>query len=813
MEVKIMSKNVFFLGLLLWSPILAHGERTVFPREFAPAEGPVAEMEMPGRAELCLNGTWQFQPQELSAGYDKKSGQPPELTAPSADRWESVPIKIPSPWNINSFAASDGKGPDFRCYPSYPAAWEDVEMGWLRRSFRVPEGWAGKRVLLRFDAVAGKAKVFINGKLAGGHFDLFLPFQMDVTDLLKPGGDNELLVGVQKASLFDHKGPYGRAPYQVGSMWGLHVAGIWQDVFLEALPAVRIDDVYIQPKVDQDELEADIVLKNETGTAVAVRLGGTVRPWKNLAGTDVLTAPEPKWTLGEETSFVLPRASVTIPAHGSTRLTLAQKVERRLKLWSPEEPNLYGLVLTLEGGDAGGKDVKYTRFGWRQFSFKGKQTLLNGKPIFFKGDAWHFMGIPELTRRYAWSWCRMLKAGKGNTLRLHAEPYPGFFLDVADEMGVMILDESAVYGSNGAVNYESPEFWQSADDEVRELVLRDRNHPSVMGWSVCNEVQAFVAGIYHSPPEIVAALKKHFGIWASTCRSEDPCRPWISADGDFDGLGELPVCMKHYEGQEWMAIQAKGSIPWGIGEQGGAYHISPEAVSKFNGERAYGSIEGRMEGLAMEACEALGWMQKNDANYRSIFNMAWYGLQPLALGLADTTRPPGLEDGIFFGPYIENKAGVQPERLGPYSTTFNPGTTGICRCTSRGRSSMGSRTVSQRPRRLLTGPCLLLLRLPRRRFIRRRLRPLAWSRHPRENLARRWPGKAWFSSTLEPALLFIDGEAPPDASARPKWMQSSAMAERSSSGALRRIASGAQCAVSCGTYPHFANCVLAGSGE
>jgi beta-galactosidase len=772
MEVKftpMRNLSLFLATALLLSPPLLHADKTVFPRDFAPSDSPVTPFEKPARDALCLNGSWQFQPQDLPAGYDEKSGHPPDLTLPSPDRWDPVPIKIPSPWNINSFAPSEGKGPDFRCYPSYPAAWDKAQMGWLRRTFRVPDSWSGKRVILHFDAVAGKAKVFVNGNLAGDHFDLFLPFEFDITDMLKPGADNEILVAVQKASLFDHKGPHGRAPYQVGSMWGLHIAGIWQDVYLEALPPVRVQDVYVQPNVAQDQLRVGFTLKNDSPTPVAVKLTGAVHPWVNLAGSNLLSAPEPKWTLLDETNLTFNGLTISLRPMGSVKIVLNQKVEGHLKLWSPDEPNLYGLILTLDDFGGAPLDVKYTRFGWRQFTFDGKTTLLNGKPIVFKGDAWHFMGIPELTRRYAWSWDRMLKDAGGNTLRLHAQPYPTFFLDVADEMGVMILDESAVYGSNGAVNFDSPDFWQSADDEVHDLVMRDRNHPSIMGWSVCNEIQAFVEGIYHSPPDITATLRKHYGIWADICRTQDPSRPWISADGDFDGLGQLPVNMKHYEGPDWMRLQAKGNIPWGIGEQGGAYYITPEQVAHFNGERAYGSIEGRMEGLAMEAYQALGWMQDSDANYRSIFNMAWYGLQPLPLGHSDTTRPPTPEEGIFFGPYVENKFGVQPERLGPYSTTFNPGydphlplykpwalfngvKDAFAHAPAPSRWSIPASTPPPPPPlRPPPVPSIGILSASNGKLAL--------------TLAREG---VTLTPTLSPALLFIDGEAPPDASARPK---------------------------------------------
>ena len=655
----------------MWSSV--HADRIVFPRDFAPTESPVADMEKPDREALCLNGTWQFQPQTLPEGYQMSAGHPPDLTPPTDDRWEKTPIRVPSPWNVNSFANSDGKGPDFQCYPSYPASWNSVTMGWLRRTFHVPGSWTGKRIILHFDAVAGRTQVWVNGKLIGGHFDLFLPFEFDITDRIKPGADNELLVGVQKGSLFAVKSPAGRNTFQGGSMWGDVVTGIWQDVYLEAVPAVRIENVFMKPEVDQDRLGADVTLKNDSDTAVTLHLRGTIHSWRNEARSDLLFAPEPKWSLDGKDALQFPDKSVSVPAHGESTVSLSQPVRGRLALWSPENPNLYGLVLSLGNIPGQNFDVMYTRFGWRQFTLAKKQAFLNGKPIVFKGDACHFIGIPEMTRRYAWAWYKVLKAANGNTVRLHAEPYPAYFLDEADEMGVCILDESAIWGSGGAPKLDSPDFWSDAARHIRDLVLRDRNHPSIMGWSIANEVYAEVQGIHHSAPPLVEAVKKNYAILRDICRTNDPTRAWISADGDHDGVGTLPVFSIHYIGQDWADQLTRGTLPWGDGENGSAYFANPEQVSKFNGQRAYESMEGRMEVLAREAFSILKFQSHYDGIYHCIFNLAWHGLQPLPLGLADPTRSPTLADGIFFQPYVENKFGVQPERIGPYCTTLNPG--------------------------------------------------------------------------------------------------------------------------------------------
>ena len=122
--------------------------------------------------------------------------------------------------------------------------------------------------------------------------------------------------------------------------------------------------------------------------------------------------------------------------------------------------------------------------------------------------------------------------------------------------------------------------------------------------------------------------------------------------------------------KKWIGI----GKPWGIGEHSMAYYGTPEQVSKYNGERAYESQEGRMEGLANECYNLIANQRKMGASYTTVFNMAWYALKPLPLGKRDISKIPTVnEDGIFFGEYREGVPGIQPERVGPYSTTFNPG--------------------------------------------------------------------------------------------------------------------------------------------
>ncbi|MCW3099120.1 MAG: glycoside hydrolase family 2 [Chthonomonadaceae bacterium] len=662
--------------LLMMTPLtIAHSqERLHFARQFAPQDGLVAPAEKPYRSEICLNGSWQFQPVRLPVGFQRGTGKAPELSPPAGDAWEKTPIRIPSPWNANSFADHDGLAGDFRCFPSYPAAWNGVQMGWLRRQFTVPNTWKGRRLILHFEAVAGAAQIIVNGKPVGEHFDIFLPFDVDITDAVKMGAANELLVGVRKASLFDSQGRFGRRTYQGGSMWGQHIVGIWQDVTLTAVPMVHITDVFVKPQLDQDRLSAEVTVRNDTDRAAKVRLGSAAFPWISETGTDVQSAPEPKWHLGKAAAFSAPAVSADIPAHSSATVTLSGKVGGRLKFWSPESPALYGLVCRLKGSEPSLSDARYMRFGWRQVTFQGSQVILNGKPIVMKGDSWHFIGIPEMTRRYAWAWYRAMKDAHLNAVRLHAEPYPPFFMDVADEQGILVLDESAMWASDGGPKLDAPAYWSDTEAHLQGLILRDRNHPSVFGWSVSNEIEPVIANVFHGPKEMQDELVRYDAIWDQICRKYDPTRLWISADGESDARGTLPTFVIHYGDVSTMRRAVASGKPWGVGEAGPAYYGTPQEIVRMSGnQRAYLSAFDRMEGVAKVSYDSLMDQRQYNAAYRSVFNLVWYALKPLNLGMTDTTRPPVLTDGVFFPPFVEGKPGVQPERLGPYCTTLNPG--------------------------------------------------------------------------------------------------------------------------------------------
>lgn len=674
--------GLFIVGGLLSETMTAQNRAVVFDRDFSPAEGLVIPQEKPYRDEVCLNGFWDLQCVAVPSSWKSGSGIAPELSAPKPDQWEKVKIKIPSAINVNDWGRGSkvGEGtqrpyaPGSVYFPSYPEHWVHTRMGWLRRNFRIPADWEQKRILLHFEAVAGDCVIQVNGKEICRNFDAHLPFEADITAYVNREGENELLVGVRDTKLFDKSHPVYQkmgATYPTGSNTD-YLLGIWQDVYMFAVPEIRITDVFVQPWVDKNELKVEVELINLSPEKASVTLNGEVREWVNQAGKDILTAPEIKWTLGS-TALTMPVTTVTLQKGEKKKVVITQHPDHRLKFWTPDTPDLYTLLLTVNGKKQV-YDCKATRFGWRQFKIVGDEFQLNGKKIQCFGDIQHPFSAYICSRRFAYAWYQMIKDFGGNAVRPHAQPWPRVYYDLADEMGLMVLDETALFGSSIRLNLEEDVTWQRSHKHLERLIMRDRNHPSVIGWSAGNEM--FAIALLNKPTKEVAA------VWddklvelTGSARQFDPTRDFLTLDGDRDMDGRLPVWSKHFSHGLKLDDLPKGlNKPLIVGESGATYYGRPHQLYPFVGEKAYLSYEGRSEALAIDVFQNVKQMAIPYLAYYSPSEVCWFGLEHMNLGYHDFSRLPNLSDGIFAGkPYEEGKPGYQYERIPPYVTTFNPG--------------------------------------------------------------------------------------------------------------------------------------------
>lgn len=574
--------GLFIVGGLLSETMTAQNRAVVFDRDFSPAEGLVIPQEKPYRDEVCLNGFWDLQCVAVPSSWKSGSGIAPELSAPKPDQWEKVKIKIPSAINVNDWGRGSkvGEGtqrpyaPGSVYFPSYPEHWVHTRMGWLRRNFRIPADWEQKRILLHFEAVAGDCVIQVNGKEICRNFDAHLPFEADITAYVNREGENELLVGVRDTKLFDKSHPVYQkmgATYPTGSNTD-YLLGIWQDVYMFAVPEIRITDVFVQPWVDKNELKVEVELINLSPEKASVTLDGEVREWVNQAGKDILTAPEIKWTLGS-TALTLPVTTVTLQKGEKKKVVITQHPDHRLKFWTPDTPDLYTLLLTVNGKKQV-YDCKATRFGWRQFKVVGDEFQLNGKKIQCFGDIQHPFSAYICSRRFAYAWYQMIKDFGGNAVRPHAQPWPRVYYELADEMGLMVLDETALFGSSIRLNLEEDVTWQRSHKHLERLIMRDRNHPSVIGWSAGNEM--FAIALLNKPTKEVAA------VWddklvelTGSARQFDPTRDFLTLDGDRDMDGRLPVWSKHFSHGLKLDDLPKGlNKPLIVGESGATKDVT-----------------------------------------------------------------------------------------------------------------------------------------------------------------------------------------------------------------------------------------------
>jgi hypothetical protein len=611
----------------------AGGPRTTQPQSRPPE----------GRVLACLNGTWDFMP----------AGSGGTATPPADGTWSDIPV--PAEWNMTAgnFATAWGAYDLFET----PAGWDSVDVAWYRRTVDVPASQRGQRIVLRFEAVNFAATVFFNGTRVTTHQGGLLPFEADVTDQVTWGGTNTLHVLVESGSTAAAASDGWHYPN--GSWWGQTCWGIWQDVWLLARPAVYVEDSYVVTSVTGKRLTVTTTLANAGTTAASVYVSHDVRD----GGRTVLSSGD---------------TQVSVPAGGTATVTFARPWASP-RLWSPDDPHLYQLSVTTRpvagttrpaagqqpGAPAG--DTYGVRFGFREVAVDGAGILLNGAPVMLRGDAWHYMGSAENSRAYATEWFALVKAAGVNYLRLHAMPYPPVFYDVADEMGLLIVAESGIYGSSGNYALNAADFWDNCATHLTARVLRDRNHPSVIAWSAENEM---LAAFGHSWAAKVAALKP-------VASALDTTRPiYFEGDGDPAGAGDLEST--HYP---WEITTSNTAIPesayalapgganagfWDrkkpmlIGEFSSMYYATPAQVSAVGGPATYAGLAGLYAAHALIVGAQIEGFRYAGATGVSPWNTVWYGMWHLPFDPAKERLPAPA-------------TGPRLRQVGRYATTLNPG--------------------------------------------------------------------------------------------------------------------------------------------
>lgn len=462
---------------------------------------------------LNLNGEWEFA----------------ESDEPMDERYlgeQAYPERIAVPFCRESSLSGLGRR-------------EFVKNVWYRRTFELPVGWNSPRVRLHVGACDWKARAWVNGEFVGEHRGGSAAFAFEVTAQLKPGANTVVIHAFDDTrSRLQALGKQSPDETSHGCLY-TPTTGIWQTVWLEGVGSSYIRDFHIEP----DPENSRILIRTEID---GPNRGLTVRAIAGAEGR----------TVGSAETMADWRNSTLV-------VDLSEK-----RLWSPEEPFFYDLRLVLARGDEVIDQVD-AYFGLRAVSIQGAAMLINGKAVFQRlvlDQGFYPDGIWTAPSDEALRGDIELSMALGfNGARLHQKVFEPRFLYWADRLGYLVWGEFPNWGISNA----RPEVNLPVVDEWVEIVRRDRNHASIIGWCPFNE----------TPPEALELQKSVVEL----TRAIDPSRPVLETSGWTHGIADPEVKDAHDYEQDPAAFRANwtdspeqnpaaaglGEAPFMVSEYGG----------------------------------------------------------------------------------------------------------------------------------------------------------------------------------------------------------------------------------------------------
>lgn len=399
---------------------------------------------------LDLNGDWAF------TVYERPEDMPAEAVGPLTydAGWDHV--AVPGNFTMQGFGNPQYTNVKMPFTPNNPPhVPEQNPTGLYRTRFTLPDDWQDRRVVLHVGAATSVSSVWVNGTQVGIGKDSRLPSEYDITSAIE-SGDNLLAIQViqwSDASYIEDQDQWWQA-------------GINRSVYLYATGPVYLHDVAAKASYDhttgqgQLDVQADIKGDETFGWTTTATL-------YDSDGQTVLTAPLEGW---------LQRLTTTLES---------------VHPWSAEVPTLYTLVVSLRDPDGNEVEATRTRIGFRTVEIRDRQLLVNGKAVYFHGVNRHEhhetrgSAVPrDLMRKDV----EVLKAFNVNAVRTSHYPPDPYFLDLCDEYGLYVIDEANIEShANYTTLCEDPRYQAAFVDRVSRMVLRDRNHPSIIAWSLGNE--------------------------------------------------------------------------------------------------------------------------------------------------------------------------------------------------------------------------------------------------------------------------------------------------------------------------------------
>jgi beta-glucuronidase len=456
------------------------------------------------RNRLDLSGLWDFKPDPEEVG--EESGWFNGLAG-------ARPLAVPGSWN-----------------DQYEDLYLYLGMGWYVRRTYIPQAWQGQRILIRVGSANYWAAVWVNGQRVGEHEGGHLPFAFDITDVVTFDGENTIAIQVEN-HLKPTRVPSGNLGTSVlGVFTGFPsttfdfypFAGLHRPVVLYSLPQTHIDDITVVTEQSGEDgivrVQARINGQQDTGRASLTGAGNAV---------------------DADLAFIagMAEATLTVPS---------------ARLWSPEDPYLYDLTITTSA------DRYSLKIGIRTVEVQGGRILLNGKPVQLNGFGRHEdffasgrgLNLPLLVKDYD-----LMRWTGATSYRTAHYPYSEEEMQLADREGFLIIDETPAVSLQFDNDENVAERLHMCLQQTEELIARDKNHPSVVMWSVANEpmlpnAMARLRGGDDSPTDPKSI--EFFRTLIAHTRRLDPTRP-ITLVGIMGGPAEWHtltdvICINRYWG-------------------------------------------------------------------------------------------------------------------------------------------------------------------------------------------------------------------------------------------------------------------------
>jgi beta-galactosidase len=465
---------------------------------------------------LSLNGTWQF---KVS---DSPKNRPVGFYKTGFDTHDWSQIRVPGTIQMQGYDKplyTNIRYP-FRARPDGAVPHDQNPVGSYLRSFNLPGSFENQKVILHFAGVESGFYVWVNGKYVGYSESALTPAEFDATAYLQPGV-NTIAVEVYRWT----DGSY----LEDQDMW--RFSGIVRDVYLYSRPKIYIRDFFA--KSDLDSSYNDAVLQS---TVNVVNESGLPAQGYQL---EIALAPHGKGEAAIVARKTLQLNQLAVAAE--TQYSLSLDIINPLK-WSAEAPHLYDLFYILRDQNARIMEVLRTDFGFREIEMRGGQLLLNGKPIYIKGVNRHEFD-PDHGRTVSFESMvrdiRMIKQYNFNAVRTSHYPNDPRWYELANRYGLYLVDEANLesHGLSLLIPKSNPAWENASLSRMSEMIERDKNHPSIIIWSLGNE-----AGFGENHKKMAALAKQR-----------DPARPILYEQAREDPTVDIvsPMYMSRFDMEKY----------------------------------------------------------------------------------------------------------------------------------------------------------------------------------------------------------------------------------------------------------------------